>query len=152
MSVDAFRWALAQQVTGSSKSMLLVLAWRMNSRTGLCCPSVDQIADDCGLTRWAVQRQLTKLSESGVINIEKRFGSVLGGRSNDYNFPAFIPTGRNVTLVEQSNGTKTTDQCDAITDQPDVETPIKKVNGKERKKERKGWAPLTARAENLCDR
>lgn len=109
MSIQAFEWVLNQlQVTGGEKVVFLVLAWRMNGSTGLCCPSIEQIALDAGLGQSSVRRHLKSLRRRGLIASSSRFGGVLGRRSNQYDFPTFQATAQIGRLVRtnrsNSNG------------------------------------------------
>lgn len=71
-----------------------------------------------------------------MVDIVKRFGGVMGRKSNRYLFPTYKPNGQSDTLVDTTKATITTDQPDATTDQPDAAPPIKKVKKIKKERER----------------
>ena len=78
------RWALKQKLSPSEKSLLNVLAFRCDHRSLLCCPGIETLSEDTGLSRSTVIRGLKKLSANGLIKIQKH-----GSSSNRYTFPEY---------------------------------------------------------------
>lgn len=93
MSVQAIAWAL-EQSTGSvtRKAVLLCLANRVNSDTGLCCPSVKLIAAETELGRSTVIRAMHELEQAGFITRVERHRENGSQASNEYRFPRITVT------------------------------------------------------------
>ena len=62
-------WAVEQKLPAMQKLVLLMLANRTNTDTGLCYPSHDKLAEDCGMTSRSVINQIKKLEELGVVRV-----------------------------------------------------------------------------------
>lgn len=70
LSIQAVSWAFAQRgIAGSLKLVLVRLAESANP-DGICWPSQQQIADDCGIGRPHVSDRLKALAAAGLIAIE----------------------------------------------------------------------------------
>jgi hypothetical protein len=72
MSHKATAWAFSQKVPALQKLVLIMLADRHNADTGRCDPSLSKIADDCGLSRNSIIRNLKALADAGLIRIIRR--------------------------------------------------------------------------------
>lgn len=76
MSWRAIRWAMetGQQVrlTTVQRTVLWVLAYHHNDRTGACTPKVDTIAAAAGLSDRAVELATRALAETGLITVAVR--------------------------------------------------------------------------------
>lgn len=66
-------WAVDQKLPVQQKMVLLMLADRTNKDTGLCIPSMDTLAKNCGMSKASVKRAIKALSELGFIAIHERF-------------------------------------------------------------------------------
>jgi len=73
MSFAATTWAVRQKVPALAKLVLLLLADRHNGDTNRCDPSMDRLADDCGMSKDSVKRQIKVLSDRGLIRVIPRF-------------------------------------------------------------------------------
>lgn len=80
MSFQAMSWAVKQKLKAVDKIVLLMLANRTNSDTGRCDPSMDRLADDCGLSKTTTKEAIKRLSDAGLIVIVTR-------RDGDVNLP-----------------------------------------------------------------
>ncbi|SJM93382.1 hypothetical protein CRENPOLYSF2_3280003 [Crenothrix polyspora] len=69
MSFQAMAWATEHRLPAMQKIVLLMLANRTNPDNGLCFPSHDRLAEDCGMTKRSVIQQIEKLEQSGLINV-----------------------------------------------------------------------------------
>jgi hypothetical protein len=78
MSFQAMTWAVEQELPAMQKIVLLMLANRTNHDTGLCFPSHDTLAKECGMSKSSVIRQIEAL-ENGeflkVVRTKKADGS-----------------------------------------------------------------------------
>lgn len=72
MSHAAVTWALEQRLPALQKLVLLMLCHRHNAKTGRCDPSIQCIADDCGMSKDAVRTALTKLAALDLVTAEGR--------------------------------------------------------------------------------
>ena len=102
MSHKATTWAF--ELTGlapSSKLVLLALADRHNGDTGRCYPSIQKIANDCGVSVSSVHRHLTKLEEMEVIRRVGRFDGKGGRTSNEYELLMDLPRLENAVKSEE---------------------------------------------------
>jgi hypothetical protein len=69
MSFQALTWATEQNIPAMQKIVLLMMANRFNHDTGLCCPSHDLLAKECGMTKRSLIDQLSKLEQAGYIKV-----------------------------------------------------------------------------------
>lgn len=69
MSFQSMTWAVEQNLPAMQKIVLLMLANRTNHDSGLCFPSHDRLAKDCGMTSRSVINQIAKLEEAGFIAV-----------------------------------------------------------------------------------
>ena len=72
MSFQAMAWAVRQKLPCTQKMVLMMLADRHNCDTGKCHPSHARLAEDCGLCRASVIRQISKLCDAGYIEVYAR--------------------------------------------------------------------------------
>lgn len=87
MSYAAQDWAWKVPVRYPHKLVLLALAYRMNSQTNQCNPSVAQIAEDLGRARTSVRTiraSLEILKDLGYITVHANYASKGQQTSNSY--------------------------------------------------------------------
>ena len=80
------------QTRGPCRAIMLALAYRASKddrpekgvRTGECFPSLDTIAEDSGLARSTVAKNISRLVRLGEITVERRGHKQRDGRSNLY--------------------------------------------------------------------
>lgn len=79
--------ALAMKQKGLKPATKIVLYWladHHNGETGLCCPSINRLADVCEMSRRAVEGHLDTLETLGLVRREKQFRDTGGKTSNKY--------------------------------------------------------------------
>lgn len=101
MCFESLAWATKQELPAMQKIVLVMLADH-NSKNGLCFPSYDTLAVECGMTKRSVITQVEKLEAANFLTIER-----FKNRANRYflNVPASEPNspqGESVSL--QSEG------------------------------------------------
>jgi DNA-binding Lrp family transcriptional regulator len=69
MSFQAMTWATEQELPAMQKIVLLMMANRTNHETGLCFPSHDLLAKECGMAKRSVIAQIEKLEAAGMIEV-----------------------------------------------------------------------------------
>lgn len=69
MCFDSLAWATKQELPAMQKIVLVMLADH-NSKSGLCFPSYDTLAKECGMTKRSVINQVEKLEAAGLLTIE----------------------------------------------------------------------------------
>lgn len=76
MSWRAVKWAVnvaqAARLTTTQRLVLMMLAVHHNDRAGICCPSVETLAAETGLSRRGVQIATAALADARVITISSR--------------------------------------------------------------------------------
>lgn len=72
MSFPALSWAVRQKLPSTQKLVLLMLAERHNKDSGQCNPSLELLAEDCGLSRRSVIDQIAKLQTAGYLTVRHR--------------------------------------------------------------------------------
>lgn len=72
MSFQAMTWAVEQKLPAREKLVLLMLANRTNHDTGLCCPSHERLADECGMSKTTVKEAIRSLAERGLLRVIQR--------------------------------------------------------------------------------
>ena len=72
MSHRALKWAARLTLPHMEKIVLMMLSDRHNDLSGKCHPSHNTLADDCGMSRTSVIRQIGALKVRGLITIRKR--------------------------------------------------------------------------------
>lgn len=72
MSHRATVWAINQKLPALSKLVLLILADRHNNDTNRCDPSMERVADDCGMSRESVRKQIKLLVDQRLISVHRR--------------------------------------------------------------------------------
>lgn len=86
MSFEAMAWAVRQELPCQQKIVLVMLADRVNKDTGLCCPSMDRLAKDCGLSKSSVKQAIRALREKGLVAARRRTDGTTN-LSNEYFLP-----------------------------------------------------------------
>lgn len=79
MSLKLVTIAWCQHLPPTAKLILLALS-DMASDDGACHPTIDRLADVCGVVRLTVLNNLKALENAGVIVIERRPGRCSGYR------------------------------------------------------------------------
>lgn len=69
MCFESLAWATKQELPAMQKIVLVMLADH-NSKNGLCFPSYDTLAKECGMTKRSVINQVEKLESAGLLTIE----------------------------------------------------------------------------------
>lgn len=113
LSIRAIAWAFDQRCPSPIAKLVLIKLADNANEDGICWPSQARIAEDCGLTRETVNRNLQLLTRAGFISAEQRVG-VSGKESNVYTLRF-----RDVTLAHSgcdgnspSNVTQNAEPCD----------------------------------------
>ena len=97
MSIQAVAAVLESDVGEVSAKMLLVcIANAHNTGTGLCCPSIDRLAKESGMSRSSVKRWLRWLEDEGYIAIEETRDKSARQLANNYRI---LSTSRGVNLA-----------------------------------------------------
>lgn len=137
MSIQAVAFVLDTHVPEVAAKMLLVcLANAHNQETGLCCPSVNRLADESSMSRRSVQRWLKWLADEGYVEVVERTDN---GRqqANEYRIVGFY-RGAKLTPSTKSRGVTSDagegDTVDTLGGDT-ADTPLKKPE-EYRKKER----------------
>jgi DNA-binding transcriptional ArsR family regulator len=108
-------WAFDVTVPPGPKLVLLALADRANSDTGLCIPGQKLLAKHCSMSVRTVQRHLQTLEEAGLIRRETRMRGEGRGRTSDRYY--LSDQGDKTGPMRQNTTTNATiqdDQHDAI--------------------------------------
>jgi hypothetical protein len=69
MSFQAMTWATEQELPAMQKIVLLMMANRTNHDTGLCFPSHDLLAKECGMAKRSLIDQINKLEAAGLVEV-----------------------------------------------------------------------------------
>ncbi|MER9967551.1 helix-turn-helix domain-containing protein [Mesorhizobium sp. M0060] len=73
MSNVALAWAYRQQTPDAgAKAVLVCLAWRADSKTGKCWPSIATISADTQIPERTVNRKIKELTKAGLITAKRR--------------------------------------------------------------------------------
>ena len=159
MSVDAVKWAIKQK-TGdvTAKSVLRMLAWHHNPETGLCCPSIPLLQEECDIkSDNTVKAALKRLVAAGLIASEREMAngaikrtrytligfdpSNIGGGSN-------IEGGSNITPGEgQILPLQSLKDCPSV---PQILPPKEKIEREEEKSKVSCALPAGSSAADLC--
>ena len=86
MSVRAFKWAVGLghvDLTPMQRSVLFVLCYHHNHSTGLCCPSMETIAQEAGTAERVARTAIRGLEHVGLVRAQKRTNE-RGQTSNQY--------------------------------------------------------------------
>ena len=70
MCFDSLTWATKQELPAMQKIVLVMLADH-NSKDGLCFPSYDTLAIECGMTKRSVITQIEKLEAADFLTVER---------------------------------------------------------------------------------
>lgn len=85
MSIQAVASVLESDVGEVAAKMLLVcLANAHNTGTGVCCPSIDRLCKESGMSRSSVKRWLKWLVEEGFIEVEEAHDKNARQLANSY--------------------------------------------------------------------
>ncbi|MDF1627019.1 MAG: helix-turn-helix domain-containing protein [Parvibaculaceae bacterium] len=88
MSWQCSSWVSGLKVGNSArKCVLFILANRHNPDTGLCCPSIQSIAEEAEMSQRSVIRHLNALEEEGFIERDERREGGGSWSTNQYYFP-----------------------------------------------------------------
>ena len=66
--------AIAAGAGGASRTLAGLLRFA-NSRSRSCWPSLKTVSDECGLKRWTTQRHIAAMESSGLVRIDRTFGT-----------------------------------------------------------------------------
>ncbi|MGZ4955289.1 MAG: DnaT-like ssDNA-binding domain-containing protein [Methylobacter sp.] len=69
MSFQAMTWATEQELPAMQKIVLLMMANRTSHDTGLCFPSHDLLAKECGMTKRSLINQIAMLEAAGLVEV-----------------------------------------------------------------------------------
>ena len=69
MSFQAMTWAVEQELPAMQKIVLLMMANRTNHDTGLCFPSHDKLAKECGMSKSSMIRQIKEIERNRLIEV-----------------------------------------------------------------------------------
>lgn len=85
MSIQAVAAVLESDVGEVAAKMLLVcLANAHNTATGVCCPSIERLCKESGMSRSSVKRWLKWLAEEGFIEVEETHDKNARQLANSY--------------------------------------------------------------------
>lgn len=85
MSIQAVATVLESDVGEVSAKMLLVcIANAHNTSTGTCCPSIERLCHESGMSRSSVKRWLKWLSDEGFIEVDESRDESGRQRTNTY--------------------------------------------------------------------
>jgi hypothetical protein len=84
MSFQAMTWATEQELPAMQKIVLLMMANRTNHETGLCFPSHDLLAKECGMAKRSVVSQIEKLEAAGLVEVFRSFNDKKMKNVNKY--------------------------------------------------------------------
>lgn len=100
MSIQAVASVLDTDVGEVSAKMLLVcIANAHNTTTGICCPSIDRLAAESGMSRSSVKRWLRWLAEHQFIEVIERRDTT--GRQQAHDYRLTLGEGFKLTPSEQ---------------------------------------------------
>lgn len=104
MSIQAVSFVLDSDVPEVAAKMLLVcLANAHNNETGLCCPSVNRLAEESNMSRRSVQRWIKWLDENGFVEVIEVTSSSGRQQSNSYRLVGFY-RGAKLTPLPRMGG------------------------------------------------
>lgn len=117
MSIRAIKWAMdaskTADLTPVQRCALFVLAYHHNAKSGLCCPSMQTLGDECGISDRAAREAVRALEHVGFVKAKKRADEkgqasnqyvLFGSRKNKSGRNLRSGTGRNHTTA-RSGGT-----------------------------------------------
>lgn len=104
MSIQAVSFVLDSDVPEVAAKMLLVcLANAHNNETGLCCPSINRLAEESNMSRRSVQRWIKWLDENGFIQVIATATEAGRQQSNSYRL-AGLHRGAKLTPLPRVGG------------------------------------------------
>lgn len=71
MCFESLAWATKQELPAMQKIVLIMLANHENAETKLCFPSIETLAEECGMSERSVSNQIARLSAAGLIEITR---------------------------------------------------------------------------------
>lgn len=84
MSFQAMTWAVEQELPAMQKIVLLMLANRTGNESGICYPSHDLLAKECGMSKRSVVAQIGLLEEAGLVEVFRSFNDKKMKNVNKY--------------------------------------------------------------------
>jgi hypothetical protein len=155
MSIQAVGTVLEMDVPHVAAKMLLIsMANAHNPSTGLCCPSMNRLAKEAGMSRSSVKRWMKWLTQEGYVEVQHQHGDDARQKANIYVL-LFIDRGSNMTPV-QSDPRVTGEPLPRSTGEPlprsNCEPPIRNGNKKpkeEPKEERRNPKGTLSRFDEL---
>lgn len=153
MSVGAVKWAIKQK-TGdvTAKSVLRMLAWHHNPETGLCCPSIPLLQEECDIkSDNTVKAALKRLVAAGLIASEREMvnGAIKRTRYTLIGFdPSNIEGGANIAPGEgQILPLPSLKDCPSV---PQILPSKEKIEREEEKSKVSCALPAGSSAADLC--
>ena len=108
MSIQAVASVLESNVGEVAAKMLLVcIANAHNSATGICCPSIDRLCKESGMSRSSVKRWLKWLADEGFIAVEENHDEHARQTANTYRI---IATTSSRSNLNPSSGSGSPDE------------------------------------------
>jgi len=105
MSIQAVAAVLESDVGEVAAKMLLVcIANAHNTGTGVCCPSIDRLAKESGMSRSSVKRWLRWLEEEGFIEVQETRDESARQLANSYRIIATSRGSKLTPLPESEPG------------------------------------------------
>ena len=111
MSYQAMAWATSIKLPMTEKIVLLMLANRSSHDDGSCYPSLNRVAEECGLDRRTVIRVIKKLEDKGLLKVVRSKKTNGENHSNKY----YLILGGSVT---ESLGSVTESLGGSVTESP----------------------------------
>ncbi len=84
MSFQAMTWAVEKELPAMQKIVLLMMANRTNHDTGLCFPSHDRLAVECGMSKRSIVYQIEKLESAELLSVIRSTNNKGGNNPNRY--------------------------------------------------------------------
>jgi DNA-binding Lrp family transcriptional regulator len=92
MSFQAMTWAVEQELPAMQKIVLLMLANRTGNESGICYPSHDLLAKECGMSKRSVVAQIDILEKAGLIKVFRSFNDKKMKNVNKYKLNLHVKT------------------------------------------------------------
>lgn len=115
MSIQAVSFVLDSDVPEVAAKMLLVcLANAHNNETGLCCPSVNRLAEESNMSRRSVQRWIKWLADNGFLEVIEVTSDSGRQQSNSYRLIGFHRGAKLTPLPRVGGATADTGEGDTV--------------------------------------
>ena len=115
MSIQAVSFVLDSDVPEVAAKMLLVcLANAHNNETGLCCPSVNRLAEESNMSRRSVQRWIKWLADNGFLEVIEVTSDSGRQQSNSYRIIGFHRGAKLTPLPRVGGATADTGEGDTV--------------------------------------